>query len=413
MQHLYSFLIQLFEWLLPVLGLFSKKLKEFADVRRGTFDALRQNLKSEKQTIWLHAASLGEYEQAVPVLESLREHYPRHQIVLTFFSPSGYTVRKNTPLADVVSYLPIDTVKNVNSFLELVNPSLVVFVKYEFWPNYLTQLRAQKIHTLLISGVFRESQPFFKFYGKWMKASLQAFDRFFLQNTHSLEVLKSLGFTNAEVSGDTRFDRVTRQLTYDNDLDFMNAFKAEDLLLVCGSTWPEDEELLIDFINETSIKVVVAPHKIDSHKIETFKAQLKRPVINYSQRSKDTLKQARVLIIDNVGLLTKIYAYADIAYVGGDAGSTGLHNILEPATFGIPVVTGVHIEKFQEAQDLRNLAGLFTVERKTEATTLLKKLVSDQQLRQQTGMIAGNFVSGNTGATQAILDYLKNQTLTA
>ncbi|PHQ29948.1 3-deoxy-D-manno-octulosonic acid transferase [Leeuwenhoekiella nanhaiensis] len=413
MRQLYSFFIQVFEWLLPVLGFFSAKLKEFRQVRQGVFSRLKSDLNPGDQVIWVHAASLGEYEQAVPVLEELRKNYPTAKIVLTFFSPSGYTIRKNTPLADVVTYLPLDTPVNARKFVKLVNPKLVLFVKYEFWPNFLEELKTHDVHTLLISGIFRESQPFFKWYGSWMKQSLNTFRHFFLQNKESLKALKKMGFTNASVSGDTRFDRVSRQRTYDNSLQFIEDFKQDQLLLVCGSTWPEDEKLLIDFINSTSIKVVVAPHKIDAEQIADFIKQLKRKSVNYSDYKQKDLPEAEVLILNHVGLLTKVYAYADIAYVGGAAGTTGLHNILEPATFGIPIITGTHIDKFPEAQDLRRLAGLFTVSDATETETLLNKLVSEEDFRNQTGMIAGHFISSQTGATQEIMNYLNSQTLTA
>ncbi len=413
MRYLYSLLIQLFEWLLPVLGLFSSKLKEFRVVRQSVFYKLKREIEPEDHIIWIHAASLGEYEQAVPVLEAIRTEYTQAKILLTFFSPSGYEVRKNSPLADVITYLPLDTQAHASSFLNLVKPSLAIFVKYEFWPNYLEELYKRNVHTLLISGVFRESQPFFKSYGKWMIPSLKAFNYFFLQNEESKTALKQLGFTNAEVSGDTRFDRVTGQRFYDNTLDFIKNFKNDQLLLVCGSTWPEDEALLLDFINQTSIKVVVAPHKIDQEKIERFHNQVSRSVVKYSNYQKENLTHADVLILDHVGLLTKVYAYADLAFVGGATGNTGLHNILEPATFGIPILTGKHIDKFPEAQDLRKLAGLFTVSTPQETTELLLKLVNDSNFRQQSGMIAGHFISSQTGATQAIMNYLKYQTLTA
>ncbi|WP_290476441.1 MULTISPECIES: glycosyltransferase N-terminal domain-containing protein [unclassified Leeuwenhoekiella] len=413
MRQLYSFLIQLFEWLLPVLGLFSAKLKGFRRVRQGVFSKLKSTIDSGDQVIWIHAASLGEYEQVVPVLENLREDYAAAKIVLTFFSPSGYTVRKDTPLADVVTYLPLDTARNARQFIKLLNPTLALFVKYEFWPNYLNELKKTSVHTLLISGVFRENQPFFKWYGSWMKQELEAFNYFFLQNEASLSVLTKLGYANAAVSGDTRFDRVSRQRSYDNSLDFIKEFKQDQLLLVCGSTWPEDENLLIDFINKSTIKVVVAPHKIDAEQIARFMKRLKRKSITYTDYDLKDLSRAEILVLNHVGLLSKVYAYADVAYVGGAAGNTGLHNILEPATFGIPILTGIHIKKFQEAQDLQKLAGLFTVSTPKEASQLLNKLVAEADFRHQTGMIAGHFISSQTGATQAIRNYLKSQTLTA
>ena len=414
MRHLYSFYIAFFNFILPVLGIFSSKLKTFRVARRGVFDVLKSEMANGDRVIWLHAASLGEYEQAVPILEQLRTDYKAHKILLTFFSPSGYEIKKNTPLADVVTYLPLDTQRNAKQFIGIVKPELAIFVKYEFWPNYLYVLKKSKVHTVLISGVFRTSQPFFKFYGSWMKKSLEAFNHFFLQNYSSLENLKKLGFDNAIVSGDTRFDRVSRQLSYDNTLPFITEFKKQETLLVCGSTWPEDIDLLADFINSSNqMKTVIAPHKIDKERIEVLQNAITNKSVLYSEYQKGATLDVDVLIIDAIGFLTKIYAYADLAYVGGAAGTTGLHNILEPATFGVPIITGSQISKFPEAQDLRKLVGLFTVSSHEEAHEILNQLVIDKSFREKTGMIAGHFISENTGATQQICDYLKNQTLTA
>ena len=414
MRHLYSFFIAFFNFILPVLGIFSSKLKTFRVARRGVFDVLKSEIANGDRVIWLHAASLGEYEQAVPVLEQLRADYKAHKILLTFFSPSGYEIKKNSSLADVVTYLPLDTQRNAKQFIGIVKPELAIFVKYEFWPNYLYALKKSKVHTVLISGVFRTSQLFFKFYGSWMKKSLEAFNHFFLQNYSSLENLKKLGFENAVVSGDTRFDRVSRQLSYDNTLPFITEFKKQETLLVCGSTWPEDIDLLAGFINGSNqMKTVIAPHKIDKERIEVLQNAITKKSVLYSEYQKGATLDVDVLIIDAIGFLTKIYAYADLAYLGGAAGTTGLHNILEPATFGVPIITGSHISKFPEAQDLRKLAGLFTVSSQEEAHEILNQLVTDKSFREKTGMIAGHFISENTGATRQICDYLTNQTLTA
>lgn len=413
MQHIYSFLISVFQRILPFIGLFIPKLKEFYTVRKDVFAQLSQNIDSNADLIWVHAASLGEYEQVVPVLEELQEKYPTYKIFLTFFSPSGYNIKKDTPLAAYVTYLPLDTKQNAKQFLKILKPKLAIFVKYEFWPNFLQELHKQEIHTVLVSGVFRLSQPFFKSYGKWMQKSLNAFNYFFLQNVESLENLGQLGFTNAIVSGDTRFDRVSRQLNYDNSLKFVEDFKQDKLMLVCGSTWKDDEDLLIDFINEKhKIKIIIAPHKINSEKIEELKKQLDVSVVNYSEKELYDLKDIDVLIIDTIGLLNKIYSYADVAYVGGAVGTTGLHNVLEPATFNLPIITGTHIDNFPEAIELQQLSGLSTVKDKTDVHIILNKLVFDSQFRIKTGAVAGEYVSKNTGATETIMSYLA-QTLTA
>lgn len=411
MHFLYNIAVNTAEKLLPVSGWFSEKMKLFVEGRKEVFLSLKKELSTEDETIWFHAASLGEYEQAVPVMERLKEHFPKKKIVVTFFSPSGYEVKKNTSLADVTVYLPLDTRSNVQQFLELVQPEWALFIKYEFWPNYLQELRKRKIKTLLISGAFREEQAFFKPYGSWMRSYLETFDHFFVQNLKSAELLKKIGFKNVTLSGDTRFDRVSQQISHDNHLDFIEEFKDNKLCIVAGSTWPEDEELLIDFINASSeeVKFIIAPHAIKTEKIKKLQERLKRKTITYSEKAQGNLSQYSVFIIDTVGLLSKIYSYADIAYVGGAAGNTGLHNILEPATFGLPIVIGNNYSRFPEAHELHRLAGLFTVANKQELQEIMLKLVNDEDFRRKTGLISEHFINSNTGATNIISDYIQKK----
>jgi len=309
-----------------------------------------------------------------------------------------------------VVYLPLDTKKNVRRFLDAAHPELAIFIKYEFWPNYLNELKSRNIISLLVSGGFRENQVFFKSYGGWMKKSLRTFEHFFVQNQISKELLNSIGFQNVTVSGDTRFDRVANQIGQDNSLDFIEAFKDSKLCVVAGSTWPEDEALLEDFINLSSneIKFIIAPHNIKPDHIKSFKERLNKKTILYSEKENKNLSNYQVFIIDTIGLLSKIYSYADIAYVGGAAGNTGLHNILEPATFGLPIVTGNNFDKFPEAKQLLELAGLYSVGTKEELAQILSKLLNDDDFRARTGQIAGHFINTNTGATRIVERYLKN-----
>lgn len=354
-------------------------------------------------------ASLGEFEQGVPILKLVRDLYPKHKIVVSFFSPSGYEQKKNTPMADAVVYLPLDTVDNAEKFIDLVHPELVIFIKYEFWPNYLKELSKRKIRTLLVSGGFRQDQLFFKSYGSWMRRSLESFEHFFVQNKESEKLLNSIGFENVTVSGDTRFDRVAAQLQQNNKLDFIEEFLSGKLCIVAGSTWPEDEKLLIDFINNdiSDSKYIIAPHQIKREAIIDLKDKIEKKVILFSEKNNKALSEYRVLIVDTIGLLTRIYNYADIAYVGGAAGKTGLHNILEAATFGVPVITGKNIKNFPEAIQLRKLAGLFTVENNAELEEILTKLINDKSFREKSGMIAGHFINRNQGATEIIGEYLR------
>lgn len=373
------------------------------------FEVIQRKISTEDKVIWIHAASLGEYEQAVPVMEGLKKIFPKHKILVTFFSPSGYEVKKNSALADAVTYLPLDTAENAKKFLDLVNPDWVLFVKYEFWPNFLQELKRRKIKALLISGGFREDQIFFKSYGRWMGTSLQAFQYFFVQNEKSQRLLKSIGFFNVTVSGDTRFDRVMNQLSQNNRLSFVEEFKNNKICLVAGSTWPEDEEILLHWINNenSQVKVIIAPHVVKPGKLVALKEKIEAPAVLYSEKEGKKLEDYQVLIIDTIGLLTKIYSYADVAYVGGAVGDTGLHNILEPATFGIPIISGSNISKFPEARDLAEEGGLFTISDKQDFEHTMKKLVSNDAFRVKTGKDVAAFVRRQAGATQTILHYVE------
>jgi len=403
---LYNALIYGSQALMWPTRFFNKKMKLFIEGRKNVFKILQQKISSEDTTIWFHCASLGEFEQGLPIMEGLKKKSPGTKLVVTFFSPSGYEIKKNTPVADLGVYLPLDTPANAKKFLKLVHPSQAFFVKYEFWPNYLFALKKGGVRTYLVSGLFRRNQVFFKPYGGFMRKALACFDHFFVQNKTSLNLLKGLGFENVTVSGDTRFDRVSHQIEMDNSLEFMEQFREEKLCMVCGSTWPEDEKVLLPFMNSDlgkTLKFVIAPHKIEERNIVQLQNQLKLPSIRYTESKETALEEYSILIVDTVGLLTKIYSYADIAYVGGAMGNTGLHNILEPATFGLPIVIGKHFEKFPEAIKLQDIAGLYSVQNSDECLEILQKLVSDKKFRETTGMISGHFVNSHTGATRTIL----------
>lgn len=414
MRSLYNVLTHLTYGALNIAQVFSKKMKLFVQGRKESFTILSEAIQDTDRCIWFHCASLGEYEQGVPIIEAVKRSYPNHKIVITFFSPSGYEVKKKTPLADVVLYLPFDTQKNAMAFVSKLKPSLVFFIKYEVWPNYLQELKNQNIPVLLVSGLFRERQAYFKWYGSYMRSALSSFTHLFVQDERSKTLLNTIGIANSSISGDTRFDRVSHQIELDNRLAFMETFAGNSKCIVFGSTWPEDENLFLDYINhsEEDIKFVIAPHKIDHGKIENLRNRLKRPSVLYSEMNDDTLVQARVLIVDTIGYLTKIYSYAHVAYVGGAAGSTGLHNILEPATYGVPIVIGENFKDFPEAIKLQQLAGLFSVATSKECSNFLRKLMTDEKFRQKAGMICGHFVNSNTGATKKIMTYVTQMELT-
>jgi len=409
MRFFYNFLVHISTFIVWIAQFFSSKMKLFVAGRRNVFAILESNVLPKDKTIWMHCASLGEYEQGLPVLKEIRKEFPLHKIILTFFSPSGYEIKKNTAEADVVCYLPIDTISNARKFIALSHPELAIFVKYEFWPNYLHELKQQKVRTILISGLFRKSQLFFKPYGGWMRNSITVFEHFFVQNEDSKIMLQNIGFENVTISGDTRFDRVSQQILHNNNLTFIEAFKEENLCLVAGSTWKEDEDVLIAFINSSSnnTKFIIAPHNIKVPDIRKLKERITKSTVLYSEKEGKNLNEYQIFIIDTIGFLTRVYSYADIAYVGGAMGATGLHNILEPATFGVPIVIGKNFENFPEAETLRQRAGLFSVSNFTELKNILDKLISNTSFREKTGMICGHFISNNTGATSIIIKHLK------
>jgi len=408
MRTLYSFLTHISVFFLWVSGFFNKKMRLFVKGREKVIDRIALQIQPEDKTIWFHCASLGEYEQGLPIMQAIKSSYPKYKLVLTFFSPSGYEIKKNSPVADLITYLPLDTRGNARRFVNLVHPSLAIFVKYEFWPNYLFELENSGIPAINVSGLFRKSQSFFRPHGVFMRKALRTIDHFFVQNSHSETLLKGIGIDHVSISGDTRFDRVSAQIEQDNTLPFIEDFKGNSICVVCGSTWPEDEAILIPYINAaaTQVKFIMAPHIIEAGKIEAFRKKITGTSILYSEKDSADLSAASVLIIDNIGLLTRVYNYADIAYVGGAMGTSGLHNILEPATFGIPIVIGRNFEKFPEAKRLQSLAALFSVSNQEEVFEIMSRLVEDKNFREKTGMIAGHFVNSNTGATRVIMNYV-------
>ncbi|WP_111880003.1 glycosyltransferase N-terminal domain-containing protein [Aequorivita sp. CIP111184] len=408
MHTVYNLLIYLASFGLSIVARFNKKMKLFVNGRKDVFEILQQQISSEDKTIWFHCASLGEFEQGVPIMEALKKLKPDHKIVVSFFSPSGFEIKKNTPLADAVVYLPMDTQLNAKKFIATIHPSMALFVKYEFWPNYLFELQKKNIPTLLVSGVFREKQIFFKPFGGFMRKALATFEHFFVQDENSERLLQSIGFKNIKVSGDTRFDRVSHQIQMDNTLKFADEFKGNSICIVCGSIWQEDEAILLDYINSApeNVKFIIAPHKIEPDKIEAFTKNILKKTVLHSKIDEVNISEYAVLIIDCIGLLSKLYSYADIAYVGGAMGKTGLHNILEPATFGVPIIIGKNYENFPEALRLRDLAGLFSVENADECSEILSKFINNADFRNKTGMISGHFVNKNIGATKKIINYI-------
>ncbi|WP_395633904.1 3-deoxy-D-manno-octulosonic acid transferase [Flavobacterium sp.] len=410
MYFLYHLILLLATATVKFLALFSPKMKLFVNGRKTVFSTISEKIQPGDKTIWFHAASLGEYEQGLPVMEKIKAQYPNHKIVLTFFSPSGYEVRKNNTVADVTVYLPLDSERNAKKFVQLVQPELAFFIKYEYWPNYLKVLKQAGIKTYLISGIFREKQAFFQWYGGFYRKALETFDYFFVQNESSKMLLQRLGYHNVKISGDTRFDRVVSILDRDNSLDFIEAFKNNQTTIVIGSSWPKDENLLVTFLNQCSneVKFIIAPHNIKAEQIANLQEQLTKPTVLFSEKDGKKLSDYQVFIIDTIGILTKIYSYADIAYVGGGFGHPGVHNILEPATFGVPIVIGPNYSHFAEATALVNMEGCITIASQEQLNDAFDNLIMNADIRHEKGHIAETFVQMNKGATAVILNHINN-----
>lgn len=410
MRLLYSLLINTAMPILHIVALFNKKMKLFVQGRTSVFSTLQEKITPTDKVIWFHAASLGEYEQGLPVMEKMRMLYPSHKILVTFFSPSGYEIRKNTSAADVVVYLPMDTLKNVKKFLKLAHPDFAFFIKYEFWPNYLFELKNANVPTYLISGLFRPNQVFFKWYGSLYRKAFKSFNHFFVQYESSKQLISSIGFNNVTVSGDTRYDRVSRILEQDNHLPFIEDFTNGKTTVIFGSSWPKDEEMFMGFINkQPDTKFIIAPHTFGESHMESLRQNITKPIVFFTEKEGKNLKDYDVLVIDTIGLLTKIYSYADVAYVGGGFGTSGLHNILEPAAYGIPVVIGPNHKKFPEAKQLADAGGCIVVHNETEIEAVLTRLTTDENYRNTTGRNAGDFVQRNRGAVHTIIKHIQDE----
>lgn len=408
MKAIYSFLVGISGSALKLIALFNPKIKLFVQGRKNVIDNLGQKIKKGDRIIWFHAASLGEYEQGFPLLEALRNSYASHKILLTFFSPSGYEVKKDSAVADIITYLPLDTARNARKFTDTVQPELAIFIKYEVWPNFLRELENRKIPTLLIAANFNKNQIYFKPFGRFLRNSLKRFSKIFVQNDKSKSLLTKIGYNRVEISGDTRFDRVAEILERDNHLELIEQFKGGYKCLVAGSTWVEDENILLKFINTSKeIKIIIAPHNIKREHISRLVSTINKKTAIYSNCGMVDLIDFEVLIVDSIGLLTKIYSYADIAYVGGGF-KTGLHNTLEPAVFGVPVIIGPKYHGFAEAEKLVEKGGLCPIRNEEEFNELMNDFLHNKKLLREKGEINSKFVQNNLGATKTILKHIKD-----
>ena len=396
-----------------ILKFFSSKIKSFINERKNVFEILENNISNANKHIWIHVASLGEYEQGLPVFKEIKALYKNHKIVISFFSSSGYEVKKNDSIGDLTIYLPIDTNSNSKKFISIVKPEIVFFVKYEFWPNYLKNLKKNNIPAYLIAGAFRKNQWFFKWYGKGFLSLLKStFTHFFVQNNSSLELLNENNIYNVSLMGDSRFDRVNSLLNQNNTIENIKSFINNKICIVAGSTWTQDESLIIDYLkssNKENLRWIIAPHQIDLSKINAFQKKLNSRSVLLSNLDKINSKNFKILIIDCVGILTKIYSYANISYVGGAMGNSGLHNILEPAIFKCPIVIGKNYEKFPEAKEMIKQKGLISVNNYDEFEKTFNSLIKNKDLRLKMGEINYNFIKENIGATKNVVSFLKQK----
>lgn len=388
-------------------ALFKKKARLMTDGHTNVFNLLENKIVKGAKYVWFHAASLGEFEQARPLIEAIKKSQPEYKILLTFFSPSGYEVRSNYPLADIVTYLPFDTKKNAEKFLSITNPHMVIFIKYEFWYNYIHESYLRGIPVYLISAVFRDNQSFFKKIRTPYRNMLSLYTHFFVQDDESYKLLQKHGIYQATVTGDTRIDRVIEIQKQTMNLPLIERFlDKESLIFVAGSSWPADENIFIDFFNShPNVKLIIAPHEIDEAHLVEIEKKLNRTTQRYSCLSEIDTINSDCLIIDRFGLLSSIYRYADIAYIGGGFGS-GIHNLPEAAVYGVPVIFGPNYSKFKEAHELLANGGGFTINSREEFNSKMDLLINEPQLRIKAGERAKNYIFSNAGATNKILKHI-------
>lgn len=407
---LYTLGIKMYNFGAKIMAPFNEKAEHYSKGREKLFVELSKNVNSADKNVWFHVSSLGEFEQGRPVMEKFRTLYPDCKIILTFFSPSGYDVRKDYKGADYVCYMPADTPQNAKKFLDIVNPKAVFFVKYDFWYNFLSEVRSRKIPLYIFSTIFRDSQVFFKWYGGKYKKVLGFFTHLFVQDENSVKLLEKNGITNVTIAGDTRFDRVCQITRNAENIPLVDEFAKDNRVIVAGSSWPPDENLIFSALERLKdnhkIKLIIAPHEIHEGHLSAIEKNIKFKHIRFSKADGNNVKECDVLIIDNFGMLSRLYKYATIAYVGGGFGS-GIHNILEAVSYGIPVVFGTNYKRFKEAVDLVSLGSAATVRNADELFSVFDRYLSDDALLERAGKISSDYVNKNLGAADKILSQVK------
>lgn len=403
MQILYNFGIFVYRYLVFIASFFDEKIAKLWAGQKNGLEVLKVKLEKDARYIWIHAASLGEFEQGRPLIESIKQKHPEYKILLTFFSPSGYEVRKNYPTADIICYLPMDTPLNAFRFIKMVKPEMAIFIKYEFWANYLYWLKKNNIKTYVVSAIFRKEQAFFRWYGRWYRSLLKNFEIIFVQNEKSKKLLNEHGINNVVISGDTRFDRVFEISQQAKNIPLIEEFSKNSQVIIAGSSWQKDEELLIEYFNKTkNIKLIIAPHVITKEHIFLICSKLQKPFVRFSEIDEKNIQKSECLIIDAIGFLSSIYRYGQVAYIGGGFG-VGIHNTLEAAVYGMPVIFGPNYQKFREARQLIKQHAAFSISDYAGLKEKMDRLFQDTKELQSCGENAKNYVKKNTGATSIIL----------
>ena len=411
MRVIYNIAIIKVRALMFILKYFNSKIRSFNNERKNVLKNLENSVSKNDNHIWIHVASLGEYEQGLPIFKEIKSLYKNHKIILSFFSSSGYEVRKNNSIGDLTIYLPLDSPYNAKKFISLLNLKMAFFVKYDFWPNYLQNLKNNNVPTYLLAGLFRENHWFFKWYGSgFLNLLKSSITHFFVQNKESKNLLASYNITNCTLMGDSRFDRVNSLLNQNNEIKNIKEFIGDKICLVAGSTWKEDESIMINSINDNNdLAWIIAPHQINKKQIKKFQDKLKCESIIHSNLNQNNITTAKVLIIDSIGLLTRLYSYSDISYVGGGMGNSGLHNILEPAIFKNPILIGKNYLNFPEAKNLIAENGAISVKDAKEFKRILNELIENKRERIEMGKINFNYIKSNLGTTKNVISYLKER----
>lgn len=409
MQLIYNFSIALYGFLIKIASLFSTKAQLWLTGRKAQETVINELAVTKKSNlrIWLHCASLGEFEQGRPLIEYIKQNHQDIEIILTFFSPSGYEVRKNYPKADHIFYLPIDAPKKAEWFIKAIKADLVIFIKYEFWFNYIQALKKEGATILLVSGIFRKNQHFFKVYGSWFRKRLNQIDFFFLQNQESAKLLKNIGIDRFEVNGDTRFDQVFSIKNSNFQDEKIERFVKSEKVIVFGSSWNNEDQLALDLIESNQeVKIILAPHELNAPKTKHLLSLFKEKAQLYSELDSTNADQSNVLILDTMGLLSKVYRYADIAVIGGGFGK-GIHNTIEAAVYGIPVIFGPKFKKYHEAVQMVNLGAAFSIHSKEEFSNTIQQLLQDKVFYKNAAQAAANYCDENIKASSKVLQYLK------